>query len=164
MDHCARLPERDLVGADRTKILKFASGLISETTSLVASAKFLGQAERERFLELSLSAMQLYKRCQRNPRIPRNTPLLVYRETDPTMNRELANTVNISKKGACISTSRVWESGEKIWIQKAGNQEQCVGRVAWVEKSEPSRFLMGIEILNCEDFWGLDLVPPSTRD
>ncbi len=41
-------------------------------------------------------------------------PILVYRETDPTERQELTNVVNISKQGACIATSGLWETGEKI--------------------------------------------------
>ena len=89
----------------------------------VASAKFLGPGQRDQFLELSLSAAELYKRVQRNPRVARNIPILIDRETDSAGNQELANTVNVSKRGACLATSGLWGTGEKIWIAKPGNQE-----------------------------------------
>lgn len=146
----------ELVGTDRTAIPQFLSELISQITTLVASAKFLGPRQRDQFLELSLSAAELYQRVQRNPRVPCTMSILVYRLTDSTGSRELTNTVDISKRGACIATSRIWETGEKVWIQKPESQLRSVARVAWVKEGEPSQFLMGLEILDWEDFWALE--------
>ena len=155
-EHRTRLSKGDPVGPERTRILDFVSLLISETTLLVASAKFLGQEHRDMYLELTLSATELYKRVQRSPRIPRNMPILIYRETDSKDDRELTNTLDVSKEGACIATRRAWEKGEKIWIEKPTNQSRTLARVAWVKKSEPSDFLIGLEILDYEDFWALE--------
>jgi hypothetical protein len=76
-EHRARLERIGPLGADRIATVKFLSELINQTTTLVARAKFLGPSHRAQFLELSLSAAELYKRVQRNPRIPRNTPILI---------------------------------------------------------------------------------------
>ncbi len=163
-EHRAHLCQGDPVGADRIRILNFVSELLSETTILVASAKFLGQEQRNKYLELSLSAMELYKRVQRDPRVSRNIPILIYRETDSDGRHELTNTVNVSKRGACIATSGLWVTGGKIWIQKPGNEMRVVARVAWMKKNAPSQFLMGLDILDCEDFWGLEPASPMKRN
>jgi hypothetical protein len=107
--------------------------------------------------------MELYKRVQRNPRILRHVPILIYRETESVGGRELTKTVNVSKRGACIKTSGVWQTGEKVWMEKPGNQLRTLVRVAWLKKSEPSNFLIGLEILDYEDFWGLELSSPRKR-
>jgi len=150
--------------ADHTATLKFLSELISQTTTLVASAKLLDPGRRDKFLNLTLSAAQLYKRIQRNARIRRNMPILVYRQTDSTGMWELTNTVDVSKQGACITTSWLWEIGEKIWVEKPGNQLRTLARVAWLKKGEPTQFLMGLDLLDCADFWGLDLASQKKRD
>jgi len=149
--------------ADHTATLKFLSELISQTTTFVASAKLLDPGQRDKFLKLSLSAVRLYKRINRNARIPLNMPILVYRESDSTGMRELTNTVDVSKQGVCIATSWLWETGEKIWIEKPGNRLRTLARVAWMKKGEPTKYLMGLDILDCEDFWGLDLASPKKR-
>ncbi len=159
----AHLRRSEPARADRTATLQFLSELISQTTTLVASAKFLGPWQRDQFLELSLSAAELYKRVQRSTRIGRNMPILVDRETDSTGRQELANTVDVSKRGACIATNWLWETGVKIWIEKPGNHLRTLARVAWVKKGESSPFLMGLDILDCEDFWGLDSASPKKR-
>jgi len=159
----ARLRRIEADRADRTATLKFLSEFISQTTTLVASAKSLDPSQRDQFLALSLSAAELYKQVQRSARIRRNMPILVYRETDYTGRQELTNTVDVSKRGACIATNWLWETGVKLWIEKPGNQLRTLARVAWVKKGESSQFLIGLEILDCEDFWGLDSAAPKKR-
>jgi hypothetical protein len=91
-------------------------------------------------------------------------PILIYRETDSVASRELTNTVNVSKRGACVETNGLWQTGEKIWMEKPGNQLRTLARVAWVKKREPTNFLVGLEILDYEDFWGLELASPRKRN
>jgi hypothetical protein len=162
-NHRAGLQQSEPAGPARNALLKSLSEVVNQTTTLVASAKLLGPSQRDQFLELSLSAVELYKRVQRNPRIPRNMPILVYRETDDAAGQELTNTVDVSKQGACMKTSRVWEIGQKIWIEKPGNKLRTLARVAWVKKGESSQFLIGLEILDSEDFWGLAPAPSKKR-
>jgi hypothetical protein len=162
-EYGARVQRAEPDAADRSAILKFLSEAISQTTTLVSVAKFLAPSQRDQFLELSLAAIELYKRIQRSPRILRNMPILIYRETDSVGSRELTNTVNVSKRGACIETSGLWQTGEKVWMEKPGNQLRTLVRIAWAKESEPSNFLIGLEILDCEDFWELELASPKKR-
>jgi hypothetical protein len=164
LEECrVRLPRIEPAGADHTPTLKFLSELIGQTTTLVTSAKFLAPWQRDEFLELSLSAAELYKRVQRDVRIRRNMPILVYRETDSTRRQELTNTVDVSKRGACIATTWLWQTGEKIWIEKPGNQLRTLAMVVWVKKGEPCQFLIGLDILDCKDFWGLESASSKNR-
>jgi hypothetical protein len=146
---------------DRVAVSRFLTELISQTTTLVATAKFLAPLLRDQLYELSLAAAELFKRVQRNPRIVRNMPILIYRETDSSTQQELTNTVDVGRQGVCIATGRHWEMGEKIWIQKPGNQLRAQARIAWVKTNAPSQTLIGLEILDCRDFWGLESA--STR-
>jgi len=148
---------------DPTAALNFLSEIISQTTTLAASAKLLDPGQRDQFLKLSLSAAQLYKRVKRNARIRRNMPILVYRETDSSGMKELTNTIDVSKRGVCIATSWLWEIGEKIWIEKPGNRLRTLARVAWLQKGEPTQYLMGLDILDHDDFWGLLEAPPKKK-
>jgi len=149
----ARLAEGDPVGADRTKILYFVSELISATTILVASVKSLVPEQRDQFMQLSLSAAELYKRVQRDPRIARNMPILISPSTGSAGKQELTNTVDVSKRGACIATYGLWKADEKIWLQRPQSSLRVLARVAWVRKSSLTQSLIGLEILDCEDFW-----------
>lgn len=160
-EHRAVLCEGDPMGARRLEILKFLSELISATTILVANARFLGQEQRDKYLELTLLATQLYKRVQRPPRLARKMPILIRSETDSAGTWELTNTLDISKRGASVATVRAWKTEERIWIRKPQTRQQALARVAWLRESAPSAFLIGLEILECEDFWELERSAPK---
>jgi hypothetical protein len=155
-------------------IAKFLSELVSQATALVAGAKYMTEMQRNQFLELSLSAVELYKCLQRNPRFKRKVSVVlrpsteasavgeqeisvVIRSSADTGTRgEFTSTLNVSKTGACLETSSAWEVSQEIWIERADNRQVTRARVVWVKKVSASKYLLGAEILNCEDFWGVE--------
>ena len=154
-EYRARVSQVDPPPADRIAIAKMLSDIISGTTALAMSVKFLGPWQRDKFFELSLSAAELYKQIHREPRVARNMPILIYRETDSEGNRELTNTINVSKRGACVTTGGLWQFGEKIWIERPHSGLRTLARVAWVKEIARSQFLIGLRLLDNENFWGL---------
>ncbi len=138
------------------EVPEFLSQIIAQTTMLVTNAKFLGPGQRDQFLDLSLAAMQLFKRAQRAPRLARNMPVLLGREADSVGAPELTNTVDVSKRGACVATVGSWVIGDKAWIQKPVADLKALARIAWSKKMGLSQFLVGLDILDAEDFWKLE--------
>ena len=141
-------------------ILKFISELIGQSTNLVIRAKFLSPWQRDQLRELSRAALEIYKRVQRNPRLPLTIPIFIYRESGLIGNKETTNTINVSKCGACIATTGACLVDEKIWIQKVGGLLRTPARVAWAKKHGPAQFRVGIELLEQENYWGLEGVSP----
>jgi hypothetical protein len=151
--------------------LKLLSELISQTTTLVVRAKFLSPWQQDQLRELSRSALELYKRIQRSPRVPMNVPIVLYREAGIVGNQELTNTINVSKRGACVATIDACLVGERVWLQKTTSPLRTLGIVAWAKKtvveakraensglgrSRRTLFHVGIELADQENFWGLD--------
>jgi hypothetical protein len=157
----ARLHKGEPTQTERSAITKSFSELMSQATKLIASAKSLSTTQREQFLAVSFSAMELYKQFQREPRAPRNPPIPVYLEENAGGTRELANALNLSKLGACIATNRASKAGETIWIQKTQSPLKVFARIVWVKRGAASQYLLGIEILDCENFWESEDTSPS---
>lgn len=162
-EYRVRVQTLEATGGDRSEVPKFLSELISQTTMFVAKAKLLGPGQREQFLELSFSAMELFKRAQRPPRMPRNMPVLVSRESDSAGAKELTNTLDVSKRGACIATAGLWVIGEKAWIEKPVSALRALARIAWSKKTGFSEYLVGLDILDADDFWKLELTSPKKK-
>lgn len=162
-EHTESLQKREPTGEPRREILRFLSELISQTTTLTIRAKFLSPWQREQFHELSVAASGLYKRVQRSPRVPLNMPILLYRDADPAANRELTHTVNVSKKGACIATTASCVIDDKIWIQKVTEPVRSATRVAWVKKNGAFQFMVGLDLLDQQDFWQKELSGSKQR-
>ena len=173
-DSRARLANAPPGSAENSSIAKFLSELVSEATSLVAGSKYLTEIQRNQFLELSVSAVELHKQLQRHPRFERKVSIVLSRSPDPgteveqklfvvlrsssdsRTRGEFTNTLNVSKTGACLETSSAWEVSQVIWIERADNRELARARVVWVKRVSSSKYLLGAEILDCEDFWDLE--------
>ena len=140
-------------GTQATVVLTCLSEVISETTSLVARAKFLGPWQLDQFHGLCVSAMELYRRIQRSPRMQRVLPLLLHRASGN--DSELTSTVDISKRGACVSTGGKCAVGDQLLIESPPNPQRSLARVAWVKPAGRTRYLIGLEIVDHENFWGL---------
>lgn len=156
-EHQRHLQRSELTGTRAVATLRSLSEIISQTTSLVVHAKFLSLGQQNRFRELSVSALELYKRLQRDPRVELNAPILLYREVGSAETRELTNTINISKRGVCVATVNLRAPGEKIWIQKPAKLLRTLARVAWIRQTSPVRFSMGLEILDQQNYWEAEL-------
>jgi hypothetical protein len=139
---------------DNVATLTFLSELITQTTSLVATARFLSALQRDQFLELSMLALDVSRRIQRHPRKPIEVLVVLYRSNDPTRRCESTRTINISKRGACVETRIPWEVSETLWIENAKSKQRALARVTWVKTGAASGTI-GIEILDWEDFWNL---------
>lgn len=139
-----------------TATLKVLSELISQATALAIQAKFLRPFQRDQLQAMSMSASELYKRIQRSPRTPLKMPIIIHRGPESIGGPELAHTVNVSKRGACIATSTACLTDENIWIQKVDSPMRVATRVTWSQKAGPHQFLAGIAILDYDDFWMLN--------
>ena len=157
----ARLHQGEPSETERSAITKSLSALMGQTTTVIASAKSLSAAQREQLLALSFSAMELYKQVQRRLRVPRSLPILIYGEKDGEGKQQAALVVNVSKLGACIATTGALKTGETIWIQNPPNPLRAFARIVWAKKTAVSQYLIGIEILDCEDFWELESTSPQ---
>ncbi len=160
-EYDVRLHKGEPAPAERIAMAKFLSELMSQATKLIAVAKSLTATQREQILAVSFSAMEFYKQLQRQPRAPRNPPIPVYLENEAGGKQELANALNVSRQGACIATTRASKEGETIWIQKPQSQLKAYARIVWVKKGAASQYLIGIEILDCENFWDSEDATPS---
>lgn len=154
-DYRERFARADPVGRDRVAASAFLSELIGQTGTLVTSAKQLSAKERDDFLALSTDAVEMYKRVQRNPRIPLRVPVRVYRAPGRKGKLELTATENVSKAGACVTLREPVAVGANLWIQKIENSANASANVTWVKEISAAQFLVGFEILDHEDFWNL---------
>jgi hypothetical protein len=161
-EYRGRLQTTETAEGGRNEAPEFLSQIIAQTTMLVTNAKSLEPGQRDQFLDLSKSAMHLFKRAQRPPRLARNMPVLVSR-ADSTGTQELTNTIDVSKRGACITTKGSWEIGDKAWIQKPVGDLKALARIAWSKKTGFSQFLVGLDILDAEDFWKLESASPTSK-
>ena len=152
--------QRSLAGSDEERHLppevqSFLSEVISQTTILAMETRLLAAHQRDNLIKLSTTAAEIYKRIQRTPRLVRRVCCLVSTGTVPTEIPEKCYTVNVSKHGACIELRQSLKQGQTITVEKANSRKCARGKVAWIKQTMLKRYLVGIEILDDEDFWGM---------
>lgn len=158
--------QRDLAvlpGEKQLTIPGFLSEVISQTTLLVSRAKFLSDTQRDQFLQLSFSAIELYKRVRRSPRIPRITQVELFRDNQAGQPPEITKTIDVSRKGACVLTTNSWTTGDKFRITSLPERKSARARVAWFSNVGFSPARLGLEILDLDDFWELDKHAPNAK-
>jgi len=148
-------PNRALMSEAQT----FLSDVVSQTTRLATEIKRLDPALRDHLLALSTSAADLYNRVRRAPRLPRRIPCLLRTGILSPEIAERCSTLNISQRGACLELDSTRRPASEVLIERVDTKISARARVAWFKDtpSSPGKCLVGIEILDNDDFWGLGL-------
>jgi hypothetical protein len=137
------------------EVQNFLSEVISQTTVLATEIRLLAEHQRNNLIELSTTAAQIYKRLQRTPRLMKRVCCLVSAGPVSAEIPEKCYTVNVSRRGACIEIRQSLKRGQMITLEKVDSRKCARGRVTWIKETILDRYLVGVEILEEEDFWGL---------
>lgn len=154
-DYGAVLEKDNMSAAEKSAMLGFLSEIVNESTRVTAREKSLLESQRKQYFDLSRQASEFFKRAQRSPRRRRELPVVLGRQGESAARGESAKTVNVSKRGACVETSKSWSIGETIWIRRTDVLQQTRAVIVWLKVLSPSKNLTGLRILDLEDFWGL---------
>ena len=154
-DYHAVLEKDNISASEKTAMLGFLSEIVNESTRVTAHEKSLPEPERKQYFDLSRRASEFFKRAQRSPRRRCELPVVLGREAEGGARGEPAKTLNVSKRGACVETSKSWTIGETVWIRRTDVLKQARAVIVWLKVLSPSKNLTGLRILDLEDFWGV---------
>lgn len=151
---------RMLDDPDQSRVLMgeaqaFLSQVVSQTTHLATQVKPIDPSLREHLLSLSTGAAELYNRVRRAPRLARRVPCLLRSGIISPEIGEPCQTVNISQRGACLESSASPRAGREMKLERTDNKKSARVKISWVDRQGTGKYLIGIEILDCKDFWGL---------
>jgi PilZ domain len=145
------------------EVQSFLSEVISETTVLAAETRMLAPSQREELIALSTRAAEVYKCIQRTPRYSRRVACLVRPDSLSSDPGEKSYTVNISQRGACIDLRQNLKVGQTVIVARVDVQRSARARVAWLKPSVADRLLVGLEIIDEPDFWGLGMAAEASN-
>lgn len=120
------------------------------------SAEDLDDLERERLLDIILSAAELGRHLRRSPRVAASIPLRVRSEEPGEPWEEDTQTQLISRYGALVRFQHSLEMDERLHVVRKDNGREAHARVAWYRRKREDRPDVGIEFLDSDNFWGLD--------
>jgi hypothetical protein len=143
-------------------VLSVLSEIVSQIPSIVVGTKDMNPELREKFMSLSETAAKVYKRARRPPRFNRSILCHIAISDDPSEAPQKCSTLDVSQRGASVETSYPLQKGQFIMLRREDTGKYARAKVVWVKKKDVKGYTIGLEILDQEDFWGLEY--PAARD
>ncbi len=139
----------DTVGHFLAECSRHASELADEAADLT-------NLERDRLLHIVLWAADLSRYLRRSLRKAVSIPVRLCREELGRAWEEETETRLLSRHGASLECQHAVEMGETLLVVRTDTGRQARARVAWLQRRKEGRREIGIEFLDCEDFWELE--------
>jgi hypothetical protein len=129
--------------------------MMSQIPTVVTGTRRLKPELRDRFMSLSETALKLYKAARRPPRFDRSVTCQVRLSVLSSEVPLRCSTLNVSQRGASVETTHPFQKDQVVALQREDTGKRANAKVVWVKKRQPKGFMVGLEILDQEDFWGL---------
>jgi hypothetical protein len=74
---------------------------------------------------------------------------------------ESCSTVDVCQRGASVKTGCPLQVKQIITLEREDTGKRARTKVVWVKKKAANVFVVGLEILDQEDFWGIGHITES---
>jgi len=155
-----RFKENRLRDMPQESARRFVDECLREADRIEQSTRDLSDSERAQLLEIILSAAELGRHLRRSHRRVAQIPLLVYSQTPGEPWEEQTETRLVSRYGALVNFHHPVEINERIQVVRRDNSRQAQARVAWWQRRAEGQLDVGIEFVDCDNFWELDWTAP----
>jgi len=135
---------------------RFVSQCAQQADRIERGARDLDDRDRERLVNLIVLAAELGRYLRRSPRKVTSIAVQVRSEKSGQRWEERTQTQVISRYGAIVKCDHYLETGESIGVLRLDNGRKADARVAWCGRNQYGEPRVGIEFLNCDNFWDLD--------
>jgi hypothetical protein len=121
----------------------------------------LENLERARLLDILMRASELGRHLRRSPRKEAVIALELRCEKLGHAWEEVTQTRVLSRYGALLNCQHDAETGDTLVVVRRDNARQTRARVAWCHVRPEGGREIGIELLNCDNFWEMDWADTS---
>lgn len=157
LDECERwLDGRRSRDTSPEAIERFIAESSQEATDLASRVPDLTNLEQARVVYILMWAGDLGKRLRKSPRKVASIPVrLSYQKLGASWEED-TQTVILSRHGTLVECEHQVEVGEALLVIRQDNGRQARARVAWQQLNKEGHLEIGIEFLDCENFWELE--------
>ncbi len=134
----------------------FVHECVEQATALARKETYLSNLERARLIDILLWAARVGRRLRRSPRKVATVPIRFRSERPGRPWEEETETRVVSRYGALVECEHPAKTGETLRILRLDKALEADARVAWHQPKKGGRQEMGLEFLNCDNFWELD--------
>ena len=133
----------------------FLTECTGQATDLGHQVKNLDNLARARLLDILMSAGELSRHLRRSPRKVATLAVQLRCEKPGRAWEAETRTRVLSRYGALVECSHAAETGDALLVSRLDTGRQTQARVVWCRKEEGRREI-GLEFLDCDNFWDLD--------
>jgi hypothetical protein len=141
---------------DAESARRFINQCSRQADELEHATKDLDNLDRARLLHIILWANELGSHLRRSPRKAASIPVRLSCDKLGSAWEEETQTVLLSRYGAALECGHFAKQGEPVQLVRLDTGQEVQARVAWQRPAERDGILIGIEFVDCENFWGLD--------
>lgn len=142
--------------SDAEAARRFINECVRQADEIEHNAKDLDNLERAKLLHIILSASELGSHLRRSPRKAASIPVLLSSEKLGGAWEESTETVLLSRYGASVRCSHAAKPGQTLQVMRSDTGQRAEARVAWQRPLGNDEIRIGVEFVECENFWGLD--------
>lgn len=157
LDHYQRLiREQTFRDATVEAMRTFLLQCTREAIDLAHGPDTLENLQRARLLDILMRASDMTRHLRRSPRREMPIPLRVRCEKLGHAWEEETQTRVVSRFGALLQVLHNVETGDLLVVVRLDQNRQTRARVAWAQRRDDGGTELGLELLNCDNFWDLD--------
>jgi hypothetical protein len=148
--------EHRLSAFDTESVRRFINQCSRQADEIEHGIKDLDNLDRARLLHIILWANELGRHLRRSPRKAASIAVRLCCDKLGSAWEEETQTVLLSRHGASIQCGHSTRPGEALQLVRLDTGQEVEARVAWQRPAERDGVKIGVEFVNCENFWGLD--------
>jgi hypothetical protein len=142
--------------SDAESARRFINQCSRQADEIENGTKNLDNLDRARLLHIILWANELGRHLRRSPRKVASIPVRVCCDKLGSAWEEETQTVLLSRHGASLRCGHSAKPGEAVQFVRLDTGQEVQARVAWQRPAESDGIRIGVEFVDCENFWGLD--------
>ena len=142
--------------SDAESVRRFINQCSRQADEIEHSTKDLDNLDRARLLHIILWANEVGSYLRRSPRKVASIPVRVSCDKLGSAWEEETQTVLLSRHGASLRCGHSAKPGEQIQLVRLDTGQEVRGQVAWQRSAESDGVRIGVEFVDCDNFWGLD--------
>jgi hypothetical protein len=138
-------------------VMEILAEMADQAAILGLSAGDLKGMEQAQLLDILLCVANLTKSLRRGPRKSVSVPLRLRYEAPGHDWAEETTTCEVSLYGTSIESRIPITTDEVLTVERLDTRQRAKAKVKWVRPKADGSQALGIELLDCEDFWGFKL-------
>jgi hypothetical protein len=142
--------------SDAESVRRFINQCSRQADEIEHMAIDLDNLDRARLLHIILWANELGRHLRRSPRKVASIPVRLCSDKLGGAWQEETQTLLLSRHGASLRCDHTAKPGEPVQLVRLDTGQEVQARVAWQRPADSDGIRIGVEFVDCDNFWGLD--------